>query len=67
MPVQEYRVFVMGPDGHVIDRIDLVCATEEDAIERARQVVDGHAVELWRGSRRIERFEPRQKDDQGLS
>jgi hypothetical protein len=58
--VQEYRVFVIGPDGHVIDRIDLVCATEEDAIERARQVMDSHAVELWRGSRRIERFEPEQ-------
>jgi len=60
MLVQEYRVFVVGPDGHVIDRIDLVCSTEEEALERARQAVDGHALELWRGSHRIARFEPKQ-------
>jgi hypothetical protein len=58
--VQDYRVYVIGPDGHIIDRIDLVCAAEEDAIERARQVIDHHVIELWQGSRRIERFEPRQ-------
>ena len=58
--MQDYRVFVIGPDGHIIDRIDLVCAAEEDAIEGARHVVDRHVIELWQGARRIERFEPRQ-------
>jgi hypothetical protein len=58
MPLQGYRAFVIGLDGHVIDRVDLFCASEEDARERARQLVDGHAIELWEGTRRIERFEP---------
>ena len=58
MPMQEYRPFVIGPDGHVISRIDLLCASEEDAGKRVRQLVRGEAVELWEGTRRIERFEP---------
>jgi hypothetical protein len=58
--VRDSRVFVIGPDGHIIDRIDLVCATEEDAIERAGLVVDRHVIELWRDSRRIQRFDPPQ-------
>jgi hypothetical protein len=49
----------MGSDGHVVDRVDLLCASEEEAKERARQLVVDHAVELWEGSRKIERFEPR--------
>jgi len=54
----DFRAFVIGPDGHVIDRIDLVCDSEDDARERAAQLVDGHAIELWEGARRIARFEP---------
>lgn len=53
-----YRAFVIGRDGHVMGRVDLLCADEEEAKERARQLVDGHAIELWEGSRRIERFDP---------
>jgi hypothetical protein len=51
---------VIGPDGHVINRIDLVCDSEDDARERAAQLVDGQAIELWEGARRIARFEPKQ-------
>lgn len=57
MPMQEYRAFLVGPDGHVVSRIDLLCIDEQDARERARRLAEGHAVELWEGARRIERFE----------
>lgn len=45
--MQEYRAFIMGPDGHVQNRVDLRCNDESEAIGLARQLVDGHDVELW--------------------
>jgi hypothetical protein len=60
MSLQHYRAFVIGPDGHVMNRIDLSCTSEQDARARARQLVDGQPIELWEGSRLIERFEPHQ-------
>ena len=50
--------FIIGPDGHVTDRVDLPGLTEEEAKKRTRQLVGDHAVELWEGSRKIERYEP---------
>ena len=55
----DFRAFVIGPDGHVTNRIDLVCDSEDEARERAAQLVDGRAIELWEGARRIARFEPK--------
>jgi hypothetical protein len=52
----DYRAFVLGPDGHVRDRYDLLCATEDEAKERARHLVDGHDVELWHRDRKIAVF-----------
>ena len=26
--MSDYRVYIMGPDGHVIDRVDLLCDNE---------------------------------------
>jgi len=52
-----YRAYI-GPDGHVQDRVDLFCENDDDAQERAKQLVDGHAVELWDEARKIARFEP---------
>ena len=55
---QEYRAFIIGRDGHVVYRVDLLCS--KDARQRAKQLVNGHAVELWEGARQIERFEAHQ-------
>ena len=52
----DYRVFVLGEDGHVLHRHDFWCATEEEAIERAHQLVDGSDVELWYRARKIATF-----------
>jgi len=54
--LRDYRVFVIGPDGHVTSRIDLWCADEADAKERAEKLVDGHNVELWYRDQRIAIF-----------
>jgi hypothetical protein len=39
-------------------RIDLHCTDEAAAKESAQQLVDGHAVELWQGDRRLATFIP---------
>ena len=45
---REYRAFILGPDGHVQARIDLIHADDENAAkEQAQRLVDGHDVELW--------------------
>ena len=31
--MQEYRAYIMGPDGHVQKRVDLRCNDENEAIE----------------------------------
>ena len=57
-----YYAYIMGDDGHVQNRIDVLCDDEEEARRCARQLVDGHAVELWQETRRIAEFRP---DEQG--
>jgi hypothetical protein len=54
--MQEYRAYIMGPDGHVQYRVDLRCNDEDEAAGLARQLVDGHDVELWQLDRQIEIF-----------
>jgi hypothetical protein len=54
--MQEYRAYVIGPDGHIQQRIDLLCADDNAAKEQARQLVNGHAVELWQLGRQIATF-----------
>jgi hypothetical protein len=31
--VREYRAYVIGPDGHISHRVDMLCETEEGAKE----------------------------------
>ncbi len=54
--MQEYRVYIMGSDGHVQERVDLLCNDDGEAIEQAKQLVDGHDVELWQLGRQIRTF-----------
>ncbi|MCA1457688.1 hypothetical protein I6F35_31615 [Bradyrhizobium sp. BRP22] len=54
-----YRIFIFGDDGHIIDRVDLDCEDETTAKQRAKELVNGRPVELWDGTRKIERFEPK--------
>jgi hypothetical protein len=49
-----YRVFVLRPDGHIVDaRILDGCASDEEAIERAREMLDEHDLEVWDRTRRL--------------
>jgi hypothetical protein len=57
-----YYAYLIGSDGHIKDRIDLLCENDEKAKHQARKLVDGHAVELWQEKRRIAVFEPDNPD-----
>jgi hypothetical protein len=52
----DYRAYIMGPDGHVQNRVELRCDDDVEAIRLAKQIVDGHDVELWQLDRHIETF-----------
>jgi hypothetical protein len=55
--MQEYRVFILGSDDRVEASVNLLCRNDGEAIEAAKQLVDGHDVELWQRDRKIERFD----------
>lgn len=52
----EYRAYILTPDGRISKPVDLDCPDDEAAKEAARQLVDGHDVELWQGARKVETF-----------
>ena len=51
--MQEYRAYIIGPDGHVQSRVDLRCKDVAEAFELAKQLADGHDVELWQLDRQF--------------
>ncbi|KQP30547.1 hypothetical protein ASF49_13650 [Methylobacterium sp. Leaf104] len=52
-----YRVLLLDASGRVLRTKSLAGCTEAEAIERARDFVDGRSVELWDGSRLIQRLD----------
>lgn len=54
--MQEYRAYLIGSDGHIRSRVDLMCPDEEAAKKQAKQLVDGHDVELWQSDKLLATF-----------
>ena len=54
--MREYRAYIVSPNGHVRQRIDLICADDDSARECAKRLVDGRDVELWRFDRWIAEY-----------
>ena len=53
-----YYAYIFDDDGHITDRVSVFGKDDAEAKRLAKQLVDGHAVELWEDARMIERFEP---------
>lgn len=52
--MEQYRVYVLDAEGHVRAPPEVIeCPDDGAAIEHARQLLDGHAIEVWNFSRRI--------------
>ena len=56
--VAEYRAFTVGTDGHFVGFEPIVCDTDDQAIERAKQLLDGRAIEVWCAERLIAKLKP---------
>jgi hypothetical protein len=52
----DYRAYLIGSDGHFYNAVPLKCTSDDEAIEKARQLVDGHDVELWQLDRKVAAF-----------
>jgi hypothetical protein len=50
-PLKSDALLCIGQNGHFIRPIDLRCADDSAAIEFAKQLIDGHALELWQRDR----------------
>jgi hypothetical protein len=53
-----YYAYFTGDDGHITNRVIILAVNDEEAIRLAKQLVDGHAVELWQEGRKIATFDP---------
>jgi hypothetical protein len=52
-----YRAYLLDQHHHVISVANLQCADEQEARERAQQLVDVNDIELWQLDHRIAVFE----------
>jgi len=52
-----YYAYLIGVDGRISKRVTIVCDDDEEAKRLAKQMVDGHAIELWHEARKIATFE----------
>jgi len=53
-----YYAYIIGDDGHITGRVQVICDDDAEAKRLAKQLVDGHAVELWQEGRHIATFDP---------
>jgi hypothetical protein len=53
----QYRAYSISPDGEFRNSVPLECADDATALQKARQLVDGHHVELWQFTRKIATFD----------
>ena len=58
-----YRIYAVSKDEHIHSAPRLIdCADDEAAMQKARQLLDGQALEVWEEKRKVGRLEP---DDDG--
>jgi hypothetical protein len=57
----DYHVCTAGDDGNFINTRAFSCDNDPDAIEWAKQLVDGDDIELWSGARLIVRLQRKPK------
>ena len=51
-----YRAYLLDDDGHVMSALNLSCPDDDAAADTAKQLADGHDVELWQFDRLVAVF-----------
>ena len=49
----EYRIYIVGDDGHFVGFEPLVCDNDEQAVAKAKQILDGKDLQVWSGPRHV--------------
>ena len=53
----DYRAYGVNKDNYIVGAPTLMtCDTDEEALAKARQIVDGYDIEVWLGKRRVGRI-----------
>ena len=56
----DYRVYFLDQGAHISSPpVILECADNEEAMQKARQYIDGKDIELWREGTRLAQFPKR--------
>ena len=57
----DYRLYVLSDDGHITQPPKVInCPDDAAAVARAKQLLDGHAIEIWQAARHLGRLDPGQ-------
>lgn len=59
--MSDYRAYHVDSNGHFFKSVVVDEPDEAAAIAAARQLVDGHDIELWQRDRKIAKFEHKAK------
>jgi hypothetical protein len=51
-----YRAYILDEDGRIRSVREIICLNDEEAKQKAVQLVDGHDVELWQEGRQVVRL-----------
>ena len=52
----DYRVYLIGEDGHFFKAVPLVCDDDAEAMEKAKPLDIDHNIELWQLDRKVATF-----------
>jgi hypothetical protein len=56
--IAEYRAYVIGSDGHIVNATGLVCENDEQAIAEVGTFLLDRAIEIWNGDGFVIRLDP---------
>jgi hypothetical protein len=51
--MSQYRIFAIGPDGHITDATLSECSNDEQAIEQAQRLQGDRDLDIWDGARLV--------------
>jgi hypothetical protein len=57
----EYRAYTLSSDDHITASRGFTSTSDTDAIVWAKQLIDGHDIELWSGDRFVIRLRHKEK------
>jgi hypothetical protein len=55
----DYRVYTVGLDRHFIGFEPLICRDDGEAVAKAKQLLDGHDIEVWCADRLVIHLKPK--------